>query len=322
MMPQTGYAPDLVAPDALGVRLRREVALAPYTTMKVGGPADYFATVTALDQMIGLVRWAQSVALPYFILGGGSNMLVSDAGLRGLVIHNRCRQVRLEHPQRNAPDAQPRFFGESGAAMAGVARQSIRDGLAGLEWAVSVPGTLGGAVVGNAGAHGGEIKDNLESAAVLDEQGREVEYRLADFAYAYRDSSLKRRRPLQAGFLPVVLSARFRLAHGDPAGVRARAESYLAHRRHTQPVEPSLGSTFVNPPGDYAGRLIEAAGLKGTRVGGVEVSSLHANFIVNPGGVGAATAGDVMALMVLIQSTVRERFGIALQPEIQLVGDW
>lgn len=318
----TGITQTLAVPDELGVRLRRDVALAPYTTMKVGGPADYFVTVTSVDQMIGLVRWAQAAALPYFILGGGSNMLVGDAGIRGLVIHNRCRQVRLEQPPHAAEGTQPCLFAESGAAMAGVARQSIRDGLTGLEWAVSIPGTLGGAVVGNAGAHGGEIKDSLETALILDGSGQVVAFQLADLAYAYRNSSLKQRQPLRAGFLPVVLSATFRLAHGDPVEVRARAEGYLAHRRRTQPAEPSMGSTFVNPPGDYAGRLIELAGLKGVRVGGVEVSRLHANFLINPGGVGKATAGDVIRLMEQIQTTVQARLGVALEPEVQLVGEW
>jgi UDP-N-acetylmuramate dehydrogenase len=206
--------------------------------------------------------------------------------------------------------------------MAGVARQSTREGLTGLEWAVSVPGTVGGAVVGNAGAHDGEIKDSLVYARLVDEAGEVREVGVADFAYAYRDSLLKRLKPLQAGFKPVVLSATFRLAYGDPDIVAARAQAFLAHRRRTQPVEPSLGSTFVNPPGDYAGRLIEAAGLKGARVGGAAVSTLHANFIVNVGGVGAATARDVLQLMARVQATVRGRFGVELEPEVQLAGDW
>jgi len=187
---------------------------------------------------------------------------------------------------------------------------------------VSVPGTVGGAVVGNAGAHGGEVKDNLESALLVDEQGEVQEYKVADFHYAYRDSSLKRLQPLVAAFKPVVLNAYFRLERGDRAAIAARADNFLQHRRRTQPVEPSLGSTFVNPPGDYAGRLIEAAGLKGARVGGVAVSTLHANFIINPGGVGKATAGDVIELIELIQRTVAERCGIHLEREIQLVGQW
>lgn len=315
---------DVAAPLALGVRIRQDVPLAPYTTMKVGGPAEYFATVTTTDQLLKLVRWARAAGLPYFILGGGSNILISDAGVRGLVIHNRCRQVRLDQPPCCVypQDERPYLFAESGAAMAGVARQSVREGLTGLEWAVSLPGTVGGAVVGNAGAHGGEIKDSLEYALLIDEHGDVREFKVADFAYAYRDSTLKRLKPLRAGFKPVVLSANFRLSYGDPVAIQEQASSYLSHRRRTQPVEPSLGSIFVNPPGDFAGRLVEQAGLKGARVGGVEVSSLHANFIVNPGGVGAATAGDVLRLIEHVQSTVRSRFGIELEPEVQFVGEW
>jgi UDP-N-acetylmuramate dehydrogenase len=315
----------LTPPAQLGVELRHGVRLAEFTTMKVGGPADHFVTVNTTDQLIKLVRWARSIELPYFVLGGGSNILISDAGIRGLVIYNRCRTVRIDAAPlqcMEAPDERPYLFAESGAAMAGVARTSIKAGLAGLEWAVSVPGTVGGAVLGNSGAHGGEVKDNLEDALLIDEEGAVRSLTVADFQYAYRDSVLKRKQPLQAGFKPVVLSANFRLTPGDKAEIEARADRYLAHRRQTQPTEPSLGSTFVNPPGDYAGRLIEAAGLKGAQVGGVRVSALHANFLVNPGGVGRATAHDVMALIGQIQTTVAQQFGVQLEPEVQLVGDW
>jgi UDP-N-acetylmuramate dehydrogenase len=211
---------------------------------------------------------------------------------------------------------------ESGAAMAGVARTSVRAGLSGLEWAVSVPGTIGGAVVGNAGAHGGEVKDNLDSVLLLDGEGDIQEYQVADLAYAYRDSRLKQLKPLVAAFKPVVLNVNFRLARGDATVIAERAERFLQHRRQTQPVAPSLGSIFVNPPGDYAGRLIEEAGLKGYRIGGVEVSTQHANFIVNPGGVGQATAGDVMRLIAHIQEQVAGIHGITLAAEVQLVGEW
>jgi UDP-N-acetylmuramate dehydrogenase len=143
-----------------------------------------------------------------------------------------------------------------------------------------------------------------------------------DFAYAYRASRLKRSVALRAGFNAVVLNANFRLNYGDENEIRARAEQFLQHRRRTQPVESSLGSTFVNPSGDHAGRLIEQAGLKGVRVGGVEVSALHANFIINPGGVGKATANDVVGLIEIIQSTVEQRFGVRLTPEVQFIGEW
>ena len=323
-MTESSTKPTLVGPRGLGIQIEHNKLLAPLTTMKVGGPADYFATVHTTDQLLKLVRWAHSVALPYFMLGGGSNSLISDAGIRGLVIENRCRQVRVdEAPCCQFPrDDRPYLMAESGAAMAGAARVSVRAGLSGLEWAVSVPGTIGGAVVGNAGAHGGEVKDNLEDALLLDERGDIQEYTVNDFGYSYRDSTIKRLQPLVAGFKPVILSVNFRLVRGESAVIGQRAERFLQHRRQTQPVEPSLGSTFVNPPGDYAGRLIEAAELKGARVGGVEVSRLHANFIINPGGVGKATARDVIQLIEQIQVVVAERCGIHLEREIQLVGEW
>jgi UDP-N-acetylmuramate dehydrogenase len=270
------------------------------------------------------VRWARNLSLPYFILGGGSNILISDAGIRGLVIYNRCRAVRLDAaPCCNYPyDDRPYLFAESGAAMAGVARRSIREGLAGLEWAVSIPGPVGGAIVGNAGAYGGEFKDVLDSALLIDSHGDVVEYFVSDFHYAYRDSALKRLQPLQAAFKPVVLSANFRLPTGDSAVSKHTAEGFLRHRRSSQPVEPSLGSTFANPPGDFAGRLIEEAGLKGTQLGTVQISTLHANFIVNPGGADSASAVDVVRLIEYIQSVIFGRFGVKLTPEVQLVGEW
>ncbi len=315
---------DYSIPEGLGIRVQQEHPLAGLTTMRVGGPAQYFATVTTVDQLLKLVRWSRSMELPYFVLGGGSNMLISDAGIRGLVIHNRCRDVRIDAaPCCVFPyDERPFVYAESGAALAGVARRSVQEGLTGLEWAVSVPGTLGGAVVGNAGAHGGEIKDNFWNALLLDEHGDLQDWGVDEFGYAYRTSTVKRMDPAQAGFKPVILSANFRLPYADTEEVRARADQFLAHRRRTQPVEPSLGSTFVNPPGDFAGRLIDAAGLKGHRVGGVEVSQLHANFLINPGGVGSATAQDVMTLIRHIQAVVQDKFAITLTPEIMLAGEW
>ncbi|MCB0161123.1 MAG: FAD-binding protein, partial [Caldilineaceae bacterium] len=145
------FSPDLAAAAAFGVDVKRDVALAPYTTMKVGGPADYFATATDMPQLMKLVRWARRMELPYFILGGGSNVLISDRGMRGLVIDNRSRAMRVDEPPCCEEDRRPYLFAESGAAMAGVARFSVNAGLTGLEWAVSVPGTIGGAVINNAG---------------------------------------------------------------------------------------------------------------------------------------------------------------------------
>ena len=274
------------------------------------------------------MRWAQAAAQPYCLLGGGSNVLVSDAGIRGLVIFNRCRAVHIEKASVGSVESAE-FAGsaqfvmaESGALMAGVARRAGAAGLAGLEWAVSLPGTVGGAVVNNAGAYGWEIKDNLDAATVLDRQGNVVRLTPAAVDYGYRSSSLKRAGVVRAGFGPVVLDARFRLRRGEPAAIAAQAEHNLLHRRHSQPNEPSLGSTFRNPPGDHAGRLIEAAGLKGERRGGIEVSRQHANFLVNLGGAGTATAADVMALILHVQRVVLDSFGVELEPEVQLLGEW
>jgi UDP-N-acetylmuramate dehydrogenase len=311
-------------PTSLGVEIGEEVNLAPYTTMKVGGPAEYFATVSTMEQMIKVARWARAAGIPYYILGGGSNILVADAGVRGLVIYNRCRRVRVdEAPCCVFPlDDRPFLFAESGAAMAGAARTSMAAGLTGLEWAVSVPGTVGGAIVGNAGAHGMEVKDNLWNAMILDENDLVEEVPAGTLDFAYRSSVFKRQLPVKAGFGPIVLNANFRLDFGDAELIKSMAAQYLQHRRRTQPVEPSLGSTFRNPAGDFAGRLIELAGLKGARAGGAEVSALHANFLINRGGVGAASAGDVLALMRKIQQTVQDKYGVHLEPEVQLVGEW
>lgn len=322
--PRASVTLDARPLQALGIILQHAVSLAPLTTMKVGGPAEYLVTVTTTDHLIRTVRWAQEQALPYFVMGGGSNILISDRGIRGLVIHNRCRAIRIDaapccvYPQ----DDRPYLFAESGAPTAGVARTSVNAGLAGFEWAISVPGTIGGAVVGNAGAHGGEVKDTLEYGYLIDEAAEVREFTVAEMAYAYRDSTLKRLQPLRAGFKPVVLSANFRLVEGDVAAIRTLAERYLHHRRQTQPVEPSLGSTFVNPPGDFAGRLIEAARMKGEREGNIQVSTRHANFFVNLGGVGAARARDVVALMRRVQQVVEARCGVRLEPEVQFAGEW
>jgi UDP-N-acetylmuramate dehydrogenase len=313
---------------ALGLEVRRNVSLAGLTTMKVGGPAEYYADVNTTAQMIQLVRWCHEVELPYFVLGGGSNILISDAGIRGLVIHNRCRNVRIDPaPCCVFPlDERPYLFAESGAPTAGVARTSVNRGLIGFEWAISVPGTIGGAVLGNAGAHGGAVADNFEYGYLIDESGEVRQFDNQEMGYAYRDSSLKRNRPLQASFKPVVLSANFRLVEAEGAeaiaALKQRADDFLQHRRRTQPTEPSLGSTFVNPPGDYAGRLIEAAGLKGAREGAIEVSNLHANFLVNKGGAGSANARDVLTLMQRVQQQVAAQLGVALVPEVQFAGEW
>ncbi len=303
------YWRDILGEDTL----LENASLADYTTFRVGGPADVLALPTRLDRLATLVRSAHAHGVPVTVLGGGSNVLIRDGGLRGLVVVNRCRQHRLFEGE----DGQPRVWAESGVSLAGLARELIRHGIGGLTWAVSIPGTVGGAVVGNAGAHGGSMADVVESVSLLHEDGAVEQVPASALAYGYRSSALKAAYQQGVRF-PVVLGATLRLTYGDAAALRKEADAFLAHRRRTQPVEASVGSIFRNPDGDYAGRLIEAAGLKGARVGDAEVSTVHANFIINRG---RARAADVLALMQLVQARVREAFGVELEPEIMVIGE-
>lgn len=292
--------------------VQRQALLAPFTSFRIGGPAEALLTVQRLDHLTGAldVLWRRQV--PFLLLGGGSNVLISDAGVSALVILNQCRQIAW--PEQNDP--APCVRAESGAPLAGLARNAIKRGLGGLAWAASIPGAVGGAVVGNAGAHNDCLADHLLSA-VLWENGRTQETAAADLDFAYRRSRLK---PLaaQPGLGPVVLAATLQL-WPDPGGADAiLAERFIEHRRRTQPVDKSAGSIFKNPEGDYAGRLIEAAGLKGHTIGGASVSMLHGNFIVNQGD---ATANDVLRLIEHIRRAVLDRFGVLLEPEIQMIGN-
>lgn len=308
----------------LGIQLLRDEPLAKHTTFRIGGPADWYAAATTLEQLEALPELALEHELPLTVLGGGSNLLVSDRGIRGLVVANQTRwhgtgadfRGHWDHPA--VRDGQT--IAESGVLLAGLGRWTVRQGLAGLEWAVSVPGTVGGAVIGNAGAHGSDVAANLAWAAVRYAGCARQVLARDEMRYVYRSSMLKEQL---AGPLrdpkPVVLAAAFQLPAGDPEELGLRAEEYLARRRASQPVEPSAGSIFRNPPGEYAGRLIESLDLKGQQIGGAQVSPRHANFIVNTG---AATAADVAALINLIREQVYQAAGIKLIPEILFLGEW
>jgi UDP-N-acetylmuramate dehydrogenase len=290
--------------EAFGDRLRVDEPLARYTSARIGGPADLFVTARSVDDLRTAARLAWESELPLTILGGGSNVLVADAGIRGLVVHNRARGVRFEGMQ---------VVVESGANLATLARRCIARGLAGLEWAIGVPGTLGGAVVGNAGAHGGDMAGCVEWAEALSPDG-ERRWSNAELGFDYRTSILKRAR---AKF--VILSVGLRLARGDPDELRARADEFNTYRKATQPPGATMGSMFKNPPSDYAGRLIDQAGLKGMRVGNARISDVHANFFVNLAG---ATATDVKALVDRARTEVLSQFGVSMELEIELLGDW
>lgn len=290
--------------DAFGDRLQINEPLGRHTSARIGGPADAFIAAETRDDLSTAARIAWAEGVPFFLLGGGSNILISDQGVRGLVIHNRAGTVTFDGAQVKA---------ESGASTIHLARQAAKQGLAGFEWGIGVPGTLGGAVYGNAGAHGGDMATCIESVEAITPDGP-VTYRNLDLAFEYRSSILKREQ-----IRAVILSMAIRLTPGDPAEIAARMQEYNDYRKRTQPPGATIGSTFKNPPGDYAGRLIERAGLKGTRIGGAEISAVHANFFLNVGG---ASAADVMGLIDLARAEVLRQFGVELEREIELVGAW
>ncbi len=293
---------------AFGDRLREGEPLNRHTSARIGGPADFFVAVDSADELAEAVREAQRQVVRYFVLGAGSNVLVSDKGVRGLVIKNRTTGITFAEQGDTVL-----VRAESGVGLPTLARQCILRGAAGLEWAATVPGTVGGAVVGNAGAHGSDTAATLRLATILQGNGQIKNWTTAELRPEYRKTMLK------TGERAVVLAAEFVLKRGEPAELQAKVDSFTAHRKRTQPPGASIGSMFKNPQGDYAGRLIEAVGLKGMRIGKAEISPIHANFFVNLGG---ASANDVYALISLAQSKVREKFGLELELEIELVGDW
>ena len=282
--------------------------LRDFTTWRVGGPAQWFAEPSDQASLVALVGWAQERGLPLRCIGAGSNLLIADGGLSGLTLCNRRLQGSQLDPQEGWVEAQ------AGEPIPTLARKAARHGLHGLEWAVGIPGTVGGAVVMNAGAQGGCTADWLHSIQVIDPKRPDQAFVLEaqDLAFAYRHSLLQ-----EEGLL--VLSARFRLSPGhDPATLTATTSSNLHSRTKSQPYQqPSCGSVFRNPEPRKAGQLIEELGLKGLSVGGAQVSPLHANFIVNTG---AATAADIDTLVRQVQDKVLEKYGILLHPEVKRLG--
>ncbi|MDT8899335.1 UDP-N-acetylmuramate dehydrogenase [Thermanaerothrix sp. 4228-RoL] len=295
--------------NRFGERLRQDVSLANYTAARVGGKADFVLTVQSAEDLESAMRDLWALEVPFTILGSGANVLVSDHGVRGVVILNRAQRFEIQAEQE-----PPTVWAESGANLGLIARTVARHGLSGLEWAATIPGTLGGAIYGNAGAHGQDMAGTLILAEILHrERGKET-WTCERLAYGYRTSALKR-EPGKA----VILSGLLKLNRSTREAVQAQMDAFIAYRKRTQPPGASMGSVFKNPPGDYAGRLIEQAGLKGTRVGGVEVSPVHANFFVTNEN---ATASDYWHLICLVRQRVYETFGVALELEIERIGDW
>jgi UDP-N-acetylmuramate dehydrogenase len=290
-------------------RLREGVTLAPYTSSRIGGPADFLLEVRTKDELQRVFETLWAHQAQAFLLGGGSNILVADKGVRGVVILNHARNVAFRDDSSG-----PTAWAESGASLGSLARRTVERGWTGMEWAATVPGTIGGAVFGNAGAHGGDTAGSLVLAEILQRSKGRADWPPDALEYGYRTSWLKR-HPGQA----VVLSATFHLKASTVEATRETMQGFVAHRKTTQPAGASWGSMFKNPPRDFAGRLIEAAGLKGLREGDAEISHQHANFFINRG---QATADDVWRLLRTAQQRVEEAFDVRLEMEIERVGDW
>jgi len=295
-------------------RAATQEPMSRHTSWRIGGPADYFCVAEDQRQLLGAIRVALEHRLPWLVLGGGNNILVSDQGIEGLVILNRLRGLEIEP----ANSTEALVACGAGVFFARAAQFTAHHGYTGMEWGIAIPGTVGGGVVNNAGAHASDVGRALHSADVVDGEGRTERLSAKDLAYRYRQSALKTHHATRSRL--VVTGCRFRLAQDDPQAALARVEELRQHRLRTQPVrEASAGSTFKNPPGDHAGALVDRAGLKGQRIGGAQIAPLHANFILNVGG---ATATDVVALIRLAQQRVEDRFGTRLEPEIQFIGRW
>ncbi|HSV86531.1 MAG TPA: UDP-N-acetylmuramate dehydrogenase [Levilinea sp.] len=290
-------------------KLQENVRLSNYTTARVGGPAAALLIAHTSQELADTCSVLWHLNLPCHVLGSGSNVLASDEGVDAVIVINRAHAVRID-----VHTDPPTVWAESGANLGSVARQAALRGLSGLEWAATIPGTIGGAVYGNAGAHGGDMQSNLLVADILHRSSGISNWTGEQMKYSYRSSALKA-QPGQA----VILAALMKLSCSTREEVQARMNSHTTQRRATQPPGASLGSMFKNPPGDYAGRLIEAAGLKGARAGGAEISSVHANFFVNDEN---ATSSDIYTLIRKAQDAVHKKFGVLLELEIELIGNW
>ena len=276
-----------------------------HTTFRVGGPADFFVTPKAKEEVRDVIRICKEAGMPYYIIGNGSNLLVSDAGYRGVIvqIYKEMNEVKVEGDLVKA---------QAGALLSGIAAKALGAELSGFEFASGIPGTLGGACVMNAGAYGGEMKDVLESVTVLTGEGKIIELGRNELELGYRTSVIAKK-----GY--IVLGAVLKLERGDGEKIKTYMDELKEKRVTKQPLEyPSAGSTFKRPEGYFAGKLIEDAGLRGFQVGGAQVSEKHCGFVINRD---HATAADIMELMRQVQIRVKENSGVDLEPEVKRLGD-
>lgn len=276
-----------------------------HITFRVGGPADFFVTPKTKEEVRDVIRVCKEEKMPYYIIGNGSNLLVSDQGYRGVIIqiYKEMNEVTVEGDMIKA---------QAGALLSGIAAKALGAELTGFEFASGIPGTIGGACVMNAGAYGGEMKDVLESVTVLTDEGEILELERDELELGYRTSVIAKK-----GY--IVLGAVLKLEHGDGEKIKACMDELKEKRVTKQPLEyPSAGSTFKRPAGHFAGKLIEDAGLRGFQVGGAQVSEKHCGFVINRD---HATATDIMELMRQVQIRVKESSGVDLEPEVKRLGD-
>ena len=286
-----------------GTLLEQEL-MSRHTSFRIGGPADYFVEPASVDELAGVLSLARQEKVPFFIVGNGSNLLVSDEGFRGMIVHTggSLRSISVEGDV---------IYAQAGALLGAVAGAALEAELTGMEFAAGIPGTLGGAVCMNAGAYGGEMKDILLDAEVLTQDGERLVIPVEELDLSYRHSIIFEKNY-------IVLAAHIRLSRGDKTQIRNRMNELAGARKEKQPLEyPSAGSTFKRPEGYFAVKLIQDAGLKGYTVGGAQVSEKHSGFVINRGG---ATAEEVRFLIRQVRSKVKQQFGVELEPEVRMLG--
>lgn len=287
-------------------RIYQKEPMKKHTTFRVGGEADYFVTPNSVAEVQAVVKLCREKNIPYYILGNGSNLLVGDKGYRGVIIqiYREMNEIRVAGEEISV---------QAGALLSKVGSAALDAGLTGFEFAAGIPGTVGGAVVMNAGAYGGELKDVLIDATVLTPDGEIAVLSKEDLELGYRTSVIAKK-----GY--IVLEAKIKLETGDQEAIRARMDELKAQRVTKQPLEyPSAGSTFKRPEGYFAGKLIQDAGLRGFQVGGAQVSEKHCGFVINKGD---ATAADIVELMNQVSEKVKETFGVTLEPEVKRIGEF
>ena len=292
---------NVIAKDSILI----DEPMSRHTTFRVGGPADFFVTPKAKEEVRDVIRICKEAGMPYYIIGNGSNLLVSDAGYRGVIvqIYKEMNEVKVEGDLVKA---------QAVALLSGIAAKALGAELSGFEFASGIPGTIGGACVMNAGAYGGEMKDVLESVTVLTGEGKIIELGRNELELGYRTSVIAKK-----GY--IVLGAVLKLERGDGEKIKTYMDELKEKRVTKQPLEyPSAGSTFKRPEGYFAGKLIEDAGLRGFQVGGAQVSEKHCGFVINRD---HATAADIMELMRQVQIRVKENSGVDLEPEVKRLGD-